>query len=757
MSDSGEKRGSDRTPVGLLVRLSYGSVEEFVERFATNLSRGGVFIRTRSPKPPGTQVAFELKLANGETVVKGLGSVLWSRQEDPHATPPVAPGMGVQFTELDDPSRAIIERVMERREARGVAPGVAHTPAVAPHLTHTPPSTRAPTPVIPVAAAEPETVTLSAHGGRAPSSPGMPTLAELTAGAGGEPPQAAQPALDLGLPPEPVPVTRPSRHVIGIDLGTTNSCAAIVKDGKPYVIPSRGGHATVPSVVALNTRHKLVVGHNAKGQALTNPRQTVFGAKRLVGRAFDSEVVQDLTTRFPYEITSAQDGSAAVRLAADTLTLEQVSALILREVREVAQAHVGEEVNRAVITVPAYYNERQRAAVRRAGALAGFQVERILNEPTAAALAYAYGRHVNQRVLVYDLGGGTFDASVLELNDNVYEVVSTGGDTFLGGVDFDNRIVERLLQLYEQQIGVPFDGDCVALSRLVDAAERAKCALSERSEFPIQLPFLAMKDGKPVTLDVTLTRAELVGLVEPFVDRTLEVCREVLAAKGLTPADIAEVLLVGGQSRMPLVHQRVADFFGRAPSRAVHPDEAVAIGAALLAHSLGNAEGLVLIDVLPMSIAIGLPGGRVKTIIPRNTALPARKQYGLSTTRDGQTEFELVVVQGESPRAGDCDLLGTVKLEGLPPAPRGTVKISVTFELGAECLLTVTAREVATGREVRTVLDTREKGADVRRRLEECAPEEGPNLKTGSVPVATPPSRKRAGFWGRIFGRRDQP
>jgi molecular chaperone DnaK len=748
VTDSDEKRGGDRTPVGLLVRLSYGSVDEFVERFATNLSRGGVFIRTRSPKPPGTHVAFELKLANGETVVKGLGTVLWSRHEDPHSNPPVAPGMGVQFTDLDDPSRAIIERVMGRREARSDG-------TVAPRLERTPPPTRAPTPVIPITTS-PGSAASSPPPGRSPSSTDLPTLANLSAAHRIEQLQAGLPRVDVGLPDEPVPVTKPSRHVIGIDLGTTNSCAAIVKDGKPYVIPSREGHNTVPSIVALNARHKLVVGHNARGQALTNPRQTVFGSKRLVGRAFDSEIVQDLATRFPYEITEAADGQAAVRLAAETLSLEQVSALILREVKEVAQNHVGEEVNRAVITVPAYYNERQRAAVRKAGALAGFKVERILNEPTAAALAFAYGRHVNQRILVYDLGGGTFDASILELNDNVYEVVSTGGDTFLGGVDFDNRIVERLLQLYQEQVGAPFDGDRVALSRLVDAAERAKCALSERQEFPIQLPFLAMKDGKPVTLDVTLTRDEIVKLVEPLVDRTLDVCREVMAAKGLKPSDVAEVLLVGGQSRMPLVRQKAEAFFGRAPSRAVHPDEAVAIGAALLAHSLGAAEGLVLIDVLPMSIAIGLPGGRVKTIIPRNTALPARKQYGLATTRDGQTEFELVVVQGESAKASECELLGTVKLAGLPTGPRGMVKIAVTFELGAECLLTVTARELNSGRQVRTVLDTREKASDVQRRLEESRPEEGPNLKTGSIPVVPSPlPQRKPGFWGRIFGRRE--
>jgi molecular chaperone DnaK len=524
--------------------------------------------------------------------------------------------------------------------------------------------------------------------------------------------------VDIGLPAEPEPITRPSRTIIGIDLGTSNSCAALVKDGKPFVIPSREGHNTVPSIVALNARNRIVVGHLAKAQLLTNPRATVWGAKRLIGRAFDSPVVQEMKGKFAYEIVAGPEGLAAVRLGPETLTLEQVSALVLREVKEVAQNHLGEEVNRAVVTVPAYYNERQRAAVRHAGALAGLQVERILNEPTAAALAYAFGRHVNQRVLVYDLGGGTFDASVLELNDNVYEVVSTGGDTFLGGVDFDGRIVDRLLAAWQERTGEPFSGDRVAFSRLVDAAERAKCALSERTEFPVQLPFLAMRDGQPLSLETGLVRDEVVKLVEPLVERTIEVCREVLGAKGLAPSDIDEVLLVGGQSRMPLVHERVAAFFGKPPSRAVHPDEAVAVGAALLAHSLGSAEGVVLIDVLPMSIGIGLPGGRVKTIIERNTPLPARKQYGLATTRDGQTEFELVVLQGESPSAAECDYLGTLRLEGLPAGPRGMVKIAVTFELGAECLLTVTARELNSGRKVQAVMSAKEGLETARRKLD---------------------------------------
>ncbi len=740
-------------PVGLAVRLSYGTVDEFVDKFAVNISRGGVFIRTRDPKPVGTRVALELKLQGGETVVRGKGVVRWIQEESSTAQPHLAPGMGVQFTDLDERSRALVERMVTLKERRGVAPGVAAPAPVAPRPEHTPAPTRAPTPVIPGPATTPATTT----------SPGTPALADLSAPHRVEQVSAGPARVDIGLPSSPQPIAKRSRAIVGIDLGTTNSCAAVVKDGRPYVIPSREGYNTVPSVVALNSRNKIVVGHLAKAQLLTNPKATVYGAKRLVGRPYESDAVQEIRAKFAYEIVPDADGLAAVRLGPETLSLEQISALVLREVKEVAQNHLSEEVNRAVITVPAYYNERQRAAVRNAGALAGLHVERILNEPTAAALAYAFGRHLNQRVLVYDLGGGTFDASVLELNDNVYEVVSTGGDTFLGGVDFDSRIVERLLEIWKERTGDPFAGDRVALSRLVDAAERAKCALSERAEFPIQLPFLALRDGLPVSLDARLTREEIVALVEPFVDRTIEVCREVLLAKHLETKDIDEVLLVGGQSRMPLIHEKIAAFYGRQPSHAVHPDEAVAVGAALLAHSLGSAEGVVLIDVLPMSIGIGLPGGRVKTIIDRNTALPARKQYGLATTKDGQTEFELVVFQGESTIAPACEYLGTLKLAGLPPGPRGMVKIAVTFELGAECLLTVTARELNTGRRVQAVMSAKEGPAAARRRLDQS---DAAKLQTGNFPVpaqdaaqsksaAAKPGALGA-FLKRLFGGRDE-
>jgi len=710
-----DRRGEGRIAVGLRVRLAYATVDDLVERFAVNVSRGGFFVRTREAKPPGTELAFELLLLGGQRAVSGRGVVRWVSPQ----------GMGIAFTALDAQSRAVVDRMIAARERQG-AP--APTPVIAERSELTPPPTRAPTPAIPAA----------------------PAQADLSAPHAVQRLAAGPVELDLGLPRDPRPAGPPSRAIVGIDLGTTNSCAAVVRNGKPYVIPSREGYNTVPSIVALNARQKIVVGHLAKAQLLSNPRDTVYGAKRLVGRPFDSKPVQQIREAFAYDVVAGEDGMAAVELAGHRLSLEQISALVLKEVKEVAQNHLGEQVNRAVITVPAYYNERQREAVRRAGVLAGLHVERIVNEPTAAALAYAYGRSVRQRVLVYDLGGGTFDASVLELQDNVYEVISTGGDTFLGGVDFDNRIVSRLLELYDAQVGCAFDGDRVALSRLVDAAERAKCALSERQEFRIQLPFLAMKEGAPVALDVTLSRAEIVKLVEPLVDRTIAVCRDVLEAKGLRPRDLDEVILVGGQSRMPLVHEKVKTFVGRAPSRAVHPDEAVAIGAALLAHSLGTPEGVVLIDVLPMAIGIAQPDGKVRPVFERNTPLPSRKHHGLATTEDGQTEFELVIVQGEASAADDCEYLGTVRLDGLPAGPRGMVKIAVVLELGAECLLTVTARELNTNRMMKTTFATRVQRPGSRR-------ERPRRSGTGAraLPPAPPPTSARglAGFFRRLLGR----
>ena len=580
------------------------------------------------------------------------------------------------------------------------------------------------------------------------------------------------PAIDIGLPDRPVPPARLSRISIGIDLGTSNSCAAVVQNGRPRVIPSRDGYNTTPSTVGLNQRNRVVVGRTAKGQLLFNPAQTVQGAKRLVGRAFESAAVQAMLPHFPFDVVAGEDGLCAVRLGPLTLSMEQVQALVLREVKGVAENFLGEEVNRAVITVPAYYSERQREAVRRAGALAGLHVERILNEPTAASLAYAWGRNVRERVLVYDLGGGTFDASVLELADRVYQVISTGGDTFLGGVDFDERIVDHLVEGFERLHG-PFQGDPVARSRLADAAERAKCALSEQESVPVHLPFLTVVDGKPTALDAILTRADLEKLVAPLVERTVQTCARVLDDKGLAPGDVGEVILVGGQSRMPLVQERIRSFFGKAPSKAVHPDEAVAIGAALLAQSLNSTEGVVLIDVVPISIGVGLPGGggRVKRVIERNSPLPVRKEYQLATTRDDQKDFDLWIFEGEGATVAECQYLGTIQLTGLPRGPKGSVRIAVAFELGEECLLAVRAREIGSGREVEVVFTTKGTPDEVRKRVEKEASYAAAGIErppgAGSAPPAAaggsreiprpaspaePPAGLK-GLWGRITGR----
>jgi molecular chaperone DnaK len=382
----------------------------------------------------------------------------------------------------------------------------------------------------------------------------------------------------------------------------------------------------------------------------------------------------------------------------------------------------------------AYYNDNQRQAVREAGALAGLHVERIVNEPTAAALAYGYGKKLSQRILVYDLGGGTFDASILELNDTVYEVVSTGGDTFLGGIDFDDAVVKWLVEQFEKQHGKKFHTDRVGMQRIFDAAERAKIALSEQHAARIHVPFVTMIENKPYDIEATLTREQLVELTRPLVERTIQVCAEVLQARKLRLKDLGEVILVGGQSRAPVVRDYIEAFFGKPPAKSVHPDEAVAVGAALLAHSLARQEGLVLIDVLPMAIGVGLPGGRFKPVIERNTALPATKRYTLATTRDDQRELEVTVFQGEDARAVGNEYLGTLKLKGLPRGPKGSVRVSVSFELSNECLLKLKAREETTGTEVEATFGTKDTPSAVRARLEEEA---------AAMP---PPPSERSGF-----------
>ena len=555
---------------------------------------------------------------------------------------------------------------------------------------------------------------------RAPAQPAAPQLA----------PAAAKPAAPL--PPEPksspaqvrtVFLTPPASieskgPVIGIDLGTSNSCVAVVTNNKPTVLRSREGYNTIPSVVSLSSQGKLLVSHRAKSQVLLRPEQTIYGAKRLVGRPFDSAVVNQVRERFHYEILADARGRAAVRMGEHVLSLEEVQGIILRECKELAEQHLGQKVERAVVTVPAYYSEPQREAVRRAGWMAGLKVERILNEPTSAALAYGLNREVTKKVLVYDLGGGTFDATILRIDRNVFEVMATGGAIFLGGMDFANVLVDLLLERFQQQEKVSFQGDRIALSRVTDAAERAKVALSESNSYEVHIPMLMMDEaGQPRDLHVTLTRAEMERACLPMVMRTLDVVRDVLLDAKMRPGEIDDVLMVGGQARMPLVREKLKEVFGKPPHAGVNTDEAVALGAALYSNAVDKVSSVVLIDVLPMTIGVAMPGGAFTRVIERNTPLPAQRSFAISTTRDNEEVMELSIFQGEDTHISANEYLGTVRLEGLPRGPKGSVRVAVTLRLDSECVLHVNAQEYSTRKEMKATLATRYTPEELRQRL----------------------------------------
>jgi molecular chaperone DnaK len=730
--------GAKRPAIGLQLKLPCATVEDVKARYGEDLKANRFFIRTKQPRAAETLVRLEAQLSSGAPCFRAAGVVVTVREASATAIPQPGqePGMGLQLLAVDEAGRDLILALRgkppppfksEARPAPAAPQGepVKPSPAAgaaavaqapAPAATSTPATTSASA----VAASGVAAPSVSAAESPVAAAP-APVDSAKRGQAESQPaaaPHASAPPRSEGAPGEGEARKGP---IIGIDLGTTNSCAAVVQKGKPLVIPSREGYNTIPSIVAVNDKGKTLVGHPAKGQMLTNPGNTVFGAKRLIGRAFSSTVVTELAGRFPYRIVSGPRGEAAVQLGDHQLSLQKISSMVLLEVKDIAQQYLKTAVTRAVITVPAYYNDNQRQAVRQAGALAGLFVERILNEPTSAALAFAHGRTLDERVLVYDLGGGTFDASVLELHGNVHEVISTGGDTFLGGSDFDNVIVDHLLRGFQQQHGIEFPGDRVALQRVTDAAERAKIALSEATEHEVRVPFVAMVADKPYDLVQILKRDELVRLTNHLVDRTLKVCEDVLASRGLKPADIDEVLLVGGQSRMPLVRERVRGYFGREPSRAVHPDEAVALGAALLARSLDSSDidGIVLVDVLPMSIGVGLPGGRFKKVIERNTRLPHQRQLSISTSKDDQTQLEIAVFQGENERAQENEYLGTLIVRGLPRGPRGSTSLSIQFGLSPECLLTVSAVDPKSGVAASMTFSTQDTPEAVRKKLEE--------------------------------------
>ncbi len=502
---------------------------------------------------------------------------------------------------------------------------------------------------------------------------------------------------DTSRDPQKICEKLPSDPIVGIDLGTTNSCCSIVKNGRPFIIPSRRGYNTIPSVVAINARGEIVVGHAARAQMEINPSKTIYGSKRLVGRPFESPVVREVRDRFHYKIVPGPDRLAAVQIDDRILSLEEVSALILGELRDVAQDYLGVPLSRAVITVPAYYNENQRQAVRRAGALANLKVEKILNEPTAAAIAYGHTRGKSQRVLVYDLGGGTFDVSVLDIGDNRYEVLATGGDTFLGGVDFDMQLLDYIIIEFQLQLGRLPQMERSSLLRVLQAAEHVKRTLSDAKESQVRLPFIGTIDGKPIDLDLAVPRQKLEELVIPLVGRTLEVCDRVLESGGLQTKDLDAVLLVGGQTRMPLAWRMIAGHLGKQPHKGVNPDEAVAQGAALMAAALCESDILELVDVLPVSIGLGLPGGVMRPILPAGMRAKTSKTYTFKIPIPDLSTLSIPFFQGENPKVDDNEYLGMIHIPNIPPGTSKGRSIDITFGLDTDCLLTVTARDNQSG------------------------------------------------------------
>ncbi|MEO6224669.1 MAG: molecular chaperone DnaK [Sphingomicrobium sp.] len=492
--------------------------------------------------------------------------------------------------------------------------------------------------------------------------------------------------------------------VIGIDLGTTNSCVAVMEGGKPKVIENSEGARTTPSVVAFTKDGERLIGQPAKRQAVTNPDNTIFAVKRLIGRRFDDPITKKDTELVPYKIVKGANGDAWVQAGGKDYSPSQISAFILQKMKETAEAYLGETVTQAVITVPAYFNDAQRQATKDAGQIAGLEVLRIINEPTAAALAYGLDKDDGKTIAVYDLGGGTFDVSVLEIGDGVFEVKSTNGDTFLGGEDFDARIVNWLADKFKAKENIDLRSDRLALQRLKEAAEKAKIELSSAATTEINQPFITarMEGGAttPLHLVETLTRADLEKLVDDLVQRTIEPCKKALKDAGLEAKDIAEVVLVGGQTRMPRVRERVKEFFGREPHTGVNPDEVVAMGAAIQAGVLqGDVKDVLLLDVTPLSLGIETLGGVFTRMIDRNTTIPTKKSQVFSTAEDNQNAVTIRVFQGEREMAADNKMLGQFDLVGIPPAPRGVPQVEVTFDIDANGIVNVSAKDKGTGKE----------------------------------------------------------
>jgi molecular chaperone DnaK len=532
---------------------------------------------------------------------------------------------------------------------------------------------------------------------------------------------------------------------IGIDLGTTNSCAAIIEGGRPRMITYRGGTTIIPSVFAIDEQGRRLVGHDAKRQAQLNPQNTVLGAKRLIGRNFHSKTIEKIRQVFTYEMMEGETSEVLIKVNNQIFTLEQISAAILVAIKEYAEEALEDVVDQAVITVPAYFNDRQRQAVRGAGKLAGLKVLRVLNEPTAAALAYGLGKSLSQRVAVYDLGGGTFDISVIDIKDRIFEVIATGGDTFLGGVDFDGRIMQWALEQFLSEHGIDLSWNRVAIQRIRDASEAAKIELSHVKESRIHIPFITRGPDGPLDVDLTLTREKLDSLTGDLVERTISTCERIFREACTTKDKIDEILLVGGQSRMPLVQRRVAELMGRPPCKGVHPDEAVAIGASIMAHSLSGQRGsdVTLLDVLPMPIGINKVDGTMHVLFARNQPLPDYKTRTLTTSKDNQRSIMLRIYQGDSKLVAENELLGTFVFSGIRAAPKGQVQVEVTFHIDSEGILNLTAKDKATEQVVASTLKlgrTRKEGQDEPEKPVP-PPSEPPPSPKAPVARAEPPSK----------------
>lgn len=502
--------------------------------------------------------------------------------------------------------------------------------------------------------------------------------------------------------------------IIGIDLGTTNSSAAVVEEGgKARLIPYKGGDFTIPSIFAVDEKGNELIGHEAKRQWQLNPRNTVYASKRLIGRTYRSDVVSEMGRQVAYVMKEGESG-VLIDVASRSYHMSEIAAKIIAKIRDVAQEYLQMPVDRAVVTVPAYFSDAQRQAVKDAGRILNLDIVRIINEPTAAALAYGVGKKLHEKVLIFDLGGGTFDVSIIEIRDRVYEVKATGGDVFLGGLDFDAAMIAHVIAQFHQEHGIDLSADPVAMQRIKDLAERTKIDLSTRKEAPFHIPFIAMTpQGQPLNIETTFTRELVEELTSDLLERTMETVERVMADAGVTAAEIDEILLVGGQTRMPMIQDHLTRYFGKPPSKGVHPDEAVGIGAALYAHSLEDDTDLKLqlLDVIPMAIGLERAGGDMHVIFPRNSPIPNAKLLPATTSFDGQTEVMVRLFQGDRERVADNELLGEFKFEGLPAGPAGAAQVEIVFDVGIEGILTASARDLDTGRSITSSVRVQGAGA----------------------------------------------